>query len=268
MCPAPTVDTALDAAFAAMTAGGEAEARRAYRLLADTALCLLLAEEAGDSAITPHLFETSDGPVILAFDSEERLAGFQAGPVPFASLPGRVVAQMMAEAGQGLALGLNIGTGAASETLLPPEAMAHLLDLLDVSPDQAAAQVMAFGPPMVPAALDEALRFALNGASGLAAGAVLAAVRYTGGGHGHVLALIGTPPAAENDLARAMAEALSFAGLEAAALDVTFLDPGAPALAEMARVGRIYDVPPPSERPEPPMPAAPGSDPSRPPRLR
>jgi hypothetical protein len=258
--------TALDAAYAALQTGGEAEALRFYRLLADAPLCLLLAHEAEGEAIAPQVFDLSDGPMILAFDSEDRLAAFQDGPVPYASLPGRVIAQQMA--GQGLWLGLNLGTGAPSETVLPPEAMAHLLDLLDVSAEVTEGQARSFAAPAVPAVVDEALRFALHAAAGLAAGAVLAGVTYEGGGRGHVLALVGAAEGAEPALARAVAEALSFAGVEAAKLDVVFLTPDDPALRALLRTGRAYDIPAPTAAQAPPTPAAPGSDPSRPPRLR
>lgn len=258
--------TALDNAHAALLAGGEAEARRFYRLLADAPLCLLLAEEPQGEAITPQVFHLSDGPVILAFDSEERLADFQEGPAPYAVLPGRVIAGQMA--GQGLWLGLNLGSGAPSETLLPPEAIAHLLDLLDVAPNLTEGKAHSFSPPTIPAALDETLRFALAGASGLAGGAVLAGVTYDTGAKGHILAFAGAAEGAEPALARAVAEALSFAGLEAAALDVVFLAPEDPSLRAIARVGRGYDIPAPAVAEAPPAPAPPGSDPSRPPRLR
>lgn len=259
-------DSPLDTAHAAMALGGEAEALRFYQLLADTPLSLLLAREAEGEAIEPQVFELSDGPVVLAFDSEERLAGFQSGPVPYAVLPGRVIAQGLA--GQGLWLGLNLGTGAASETLLPPEALSHLLALLDVAPQETAAQPRRFDAPRVPRALEQALTLALSGASGLAGGAVLAAVTYDSGASGHMLALVGATPAAEPALARAVAEALAFAGLEAAVLDVTFLSPDDPALQAMAAVGRSYAIAAPAPDAPAPMPAAPGTDPSRPPRLR
>ncbi len=259
-------DSPLDTAHAAMALGGEAEALRFYQLLADTPLSLLLAREAEGEAIEPQVFELSDGPVVLAFDSEERLAGFQSGPVPYAVLPGRVIAQGLA--GQGLWLGLNLGTGAASETLLPPEALSHLLELLDVAPQETAAQPRRFDAPRVPQALEQALTLALTGASGLAGGAVLAAVTYDSGASGHMLALVGATPAAEPALARAVAEALAFAGLEAAVLDVTFLSPDDPALQAMAAVGRSYAIAAPAPDAPAPMPAAPGTDPSRPPRLR
>lgn len=258
--------TPLDQAHAAMLSGDEAEARQFYRVLADTALVLLLEGEAEGDAIRPLVFELTDGPVLLAFDSEDRLAGFQDGPAPYASLPGRVIAQQMV--GQGLSLGLNLGTGAASETLLPPEALAYLLELLDVTPVQAEAQAQVFSVPHVPDQLDEALRFAVTKASGLAVAAVLAGVTYANGGRSHMLAFVEAAESSRPDLARAIAEALSFAGIEAAALDVTFLDATSPALAAMVAVGRVYDVPQPEMPAAPAIPAAPGSDPSKPPKLR
>lgn len=258
--------TPLDQAHAAMLTEDESAARRFYQLLADAPLFLLLERDAEGDALAPQVFELSDGPVLLAFDSEERLAGFQDRPLPYASLPGRVIAQQMA--GQGLWLGLNLGTGAASETLLPPEAMDHLLALLDVAQTKAEAHARSFAAPNLPASLDRALELALEQASGLAAAAVLARVVYDNGGQGHMLALVDAAEMAQPMLARAMAEALSFAGFEAAALDVTFVEAASPVLARMLAVGRVYDVPAPVQAEPAPVRPAPGSDPSKPPRLR
>ncbi|MFZ9198976.1 MAG: SseB family protein [Paracoccaceae bacterium] len=258
--------SALDLAHAAMQAGDEAEARAFYRLLADAPLCLLLSAPAEGDQLQPQVFDLSDGPVILAFDSEERLAAFQDGPQPYAVLPGRVIAQ--AVAGQGVSLGLNLGTGAESETLLPPEVLTHLLALLDVSSDVLVGQARRFEPPQVPTAAQAALAAAVQSAAGLVVGAVLAAVTYDTGARGHILALIGANPAAEPALAQAMAEALSFAGLEAAALDVVFLSAEAPALRRIAAVGHAFEIIQPMIPDAPVSAPAPGSDPDRPPRLR
>lgn len=263
--------TALDAAYGALQAGGEAEARAFYRLLADAPLCLLLAAEAEGDTITPQVFDLADGPVVLAFDSEERLAGFQDSPLPYAILPGRVIAQGIVGQGEGagaISLGLNLGTGAVSETLLPPEALAHLLALLDVASDVIEGQPRSFHAPQVPPSLDLALAQAVQAAAGLIAGAVLAGVTYDNGAKGHMLALIGAAETAQPALAKAMAEALSFAGLEAAALDVVFLEVEATALTQMARVGRAYELTLPETPAERPTPSAPGMDPNQPPRLR
>lgn len=258
--------TPLDTAHVASLSGDEAAARRFYRILADAPLFLLLEREPEGERIAPRVFDLQDGPVILAFDSAERLGSLGDGPHPYATLPGRILAQHLA--GQGVSLGLNLGTGAPSETLLPPESLRFLTEMLDVSPEPAEAVFESFAAPVLPESLDEALRFTLSGAAGLAVGAVLAGVRYAGGGHGHVLVIVDAVEPAQAPLARAVAEALAFAGLDAAALDVTFLDAEDPALVPIARVGRLYEVPLPETQLETPGPVAPGSDPSRPPRLR
>jgi hypothetical protein len=246
--------SSLDQAFLAMQSGDEAAALQFYRLLADAQLILLLQHEPEGDQIAPQVYDLSDGPVLLAFDSEDRLAAFAEGPAPYVSLPGRVIAGMMS--GQGLWLGLN------------PDAMTHLLSLLDVTPVQTEARAQGFSAPVVPDALDAALLAVFARISGLAVAAVLVGVAYEGRVRGHVLAIIGAQSVAEPDLARAIAEALAFAGLEAATLDVTFMAPEDPGLAQMVRLGRVYEVPAPVAPPEPAIPASPGFDPTKPPRLR
>lgn len=259
--------TPLDRAHDAMMTGDEAEARAFYRVLADAPLLLLLDREPEGERINPRVFDLSDGPVLLAYDSHDRLAGLGLGPVPYAELPGRIIAQHLA--GQGVSLGLNLNTGAASETLLPPEALRHLAEMLDVAPEAMQAVPEAFVPPAtLPDALEAALRFTLEGAAGLAVGAVLAGVRYKGGRRGHMLVIVDAVEAAEEPLARAVAEALAFAGLEAGEIDVSFLAADDPALVPIARVGRLYEVPLPEAPAAPATPHPPGTDPDRPPRLR
>ena len=73
--------TVLDRAHAAMEQGGDAERLRFYERLADAELKLLLDREAGGETIAPRIFPLEDGPVVLVFDTEERLTEF-AGPRP------------------------------------------------------------------------------------------------------------------------------------------------------------------------------------------
>ncbi|MFD1344812.1 SseB family protein, partial [Litorisediminicola beolgyonensis] len=75
-------------------------------------------------------------------------------------------------------------------------------------------------------------------------------------------------PGAEAALARAVNEALVFSGVEAGALDVTFVADSDPLAARLARVGLRFDLPIPEEPQERAAPSAPGSDPSKPPKLR
>lgn len=259
--------TELDQAHAAMAGGGEAALLRFYQILADATLFILLEREAEGERVDPKIFDLPDGPVLLAFDSEDRLAAWGQGPLPYAALPGRIIAQHLT--GTGVSLGLNFGSNAASETLLPPEAMRWLSEMLEARPaEMQATPARFFAPQGVPDALVDALTFTLSGASGLASAALLAGVRYEDGQLGHVLALIDAHPATQEALAQAMAEALSFSGLEASALDVTFLNSDDPAVAAMAAVARLFEIAPP-QSPEPaPSPAAPGMNPDRPPVLR
>jgi hypothetical protein len=80
-----------------------------------------------------------------------------------------------------------------------------------------------------------------------------------------LLGFVGAVPGSEGALARAVSEVLAFSGLEAAALDVGFFGAGDPVLARMAGCGLRFDVP---QAAATAVPAAPGSDPERPPRLR
>ena len=255
----------LDQAYGEMQAGDAAAGLRFYRLLADATLFLLLEREAEGARVDPRVFDLPDGPVLLAYDSEERLAALGQGPLPYAALPGRLIAQQML--GQGLSLGLNFGSGAASEVLLPPEALRWLCEMLEAKPlEVEATPAQFYAPRGMPDALSDALRFTLGGAAGLARAAFLAGVRYSDGRLGHMLAVIDALPAAEEALARALGEALVFSGLDAGELDVTFLASGDAVVAELARVAVVFEVPERAveaavER------AAPGMD-GKPPRLR
>jgi hypothetical protein len=262
--------TELDQAYAAMQAD-EAAGLRFYQLLADATLYLLLEAEAAGEVVSPKVIALEAGDVLLAFDREERLAAFAGGPGAYAALPGRIIAQQMVAQG-GLSLGLNIGTGAASEVLLPPEAMVWLCEMLGAGPEAGEARPEMFTPAQgLPAALITALEQAMVAASGLAAAGLLAGVRYAGGQVGHVFAFVNALPSAEAALARAVSEALVFSGIEAGQLDVTFLHEGDAALDVLARVARVFEVPErlPERVVEPVRgPAAPGMDPGVPPKLR
>jgi hypothetical protein len=256
--------TLLDAAHAAVTADPENETLRLrfFERLADGEMVLLLEREALGDSLEPKVFDLDDGPVVLVFDREERLASFSGGIAPYAALPGRVIAGLLK--GQGIGLGVNLGV-APSSMLLPPEALDWLAETLDEGPEEVEALPESFRAPSVPEAVIAALDGKLARAGGLASAALLAGVVYAGGRKGHLLALLDAAEGAEGALARAMNEALVFSGIEAGELDVVFLASGSPAAEAMARVGLRFDLP----LPEAPVaPTAPGLDPSRPPKLR
>lgn len=260
-------ETPLDAAFAAMEAAPENDAARLrfWERLADSELFLMLTAEPEGDALSPELFDLADARFVLAFDREERLAGFAGRVVPYAALSGRALVQMLA--GQGIGLALNPEV-APSAYLVPPEALDWLAATLAQGPQEAEARPERLTRPRgLPEALLTALDAKLASAAGLARKAYLAEVTWQGGGKGHLLGITGALPGAEAPLARAINEALVFSGLEAGALDVTFLSDSDPLTAELARVALRFDLP------EPQAPArvetlAPGMDPDRPPKLR
>ena len=254
----------LDAAHQAMDNGGEAEALAFWRAFADAELFLVLEEEASGERVSPRVFDLSSGPLLLVFDSEERLATLSPDPVPYAALPGRVIAAQLQ--GQGLGLGLNLGSGAASETILPPASVDWLAEVLaQAAPQETSARIAAMGRPQLPPGLGGTLAALLPPGS---LGA-LAAVEYEGGGRGHAFAVAGLDPAREEVFARAVTEVLAFSGLDAASLDVIFVGPDAPVLQALARAGQGFAGPEPQRAEQPQAPgAAPGMDPQKPPKLR
>jgi hypothetical protein len=259
--------TPLDAAYAAMEQDGadEADRLRFYEQLADGEYFLLLEEEALGTDIKPRLFPLESGPVVLIFDLEERLAEFSGGVAPYAALPGRVIAQMLA--GQGVGLGVNLGV-APSQMILPPEALDWLSGMLEAEPEAAEAHPEQFtAPGVLPPRLIAGLEAKLARGGGVAQAAYLAAVTYRGGRRGHMLAFLDAAAGAEAALARTAREALAFSGVEAGEIDVAFLSSTDPATLAIARVGRRFDMPRPAA-PEPTAPKAPGTDPDRPPKLR
>lgn len=259
--------TPIDLAHAAMDAAPEDDAARLafYERLADAELFLLLEAEPEGEDIAPRVFPVEGGRFVLAFDREERLSAFAEGPAPYAALPGRVLAGMLA--GQGLGLGLNLGV-APSAILMPPEAMGWLQGTLAEGPREVEARPEALTPPLgLPERFVTALDTKLALAAGLARSAYLAGVTYAGGRRGHMLAFMAAVPGAEGALARAVSETLVFSGLEAGEIDVAFFDLSDPIAARLAKVGLRFDLPEPP-RPEVVEVTPPGLDPAKPPRLR
>ncbi|WP_187432114.1 hypothetical protein ROLI_030680 [Roseobacter fucihabitans] len=263
-----TQETALDRAHAAMEAAPQEDAARLryFEKLAESEMFLMLAQDAGDGdQVTPEVFELEDGRYVLVFDREERLAQFAGQPVPYVALSGRVIAGMLA--GQGIGLGVNLDV-TPSAMLLPHRAVDWLHATLGNAPDEVEAKITQMHPP---AGLPEALITALDGklatAMGLAQCAYLIGVSYDTGGRGHLLGFVQAVPEAQDALTKAVAEALTFSGIEAGALDVGFFRAGDPIVAQMDKVGLRFDLPQLQEPTLRRVPA-PGSDPQRPPKLR
>lgn len=258
--------TLLDDAHRALSARPDDPAARLayYHRLAASELCLLLEEEPEGNALAPRILDLSDGPIVLAFDGEERLADFADGPVPYAALPGRVIVAQLA--GQGIGLGINLGDEGHA-FLMPATAVDWLAGVLAQAPMPAPARPTGWAAPAEPS-LAAVLSDRLAGLGALAAQGWLAGALGDDGQPMQILVLQDPAERAEDALAKAAAEALAFSAADPAAHSVLFLSGtecralGLPLLAAPVTLSR------PAAPPEPAAPQAPGSDPDRPPRLR
>lgn len=258
-------ETPLDRAHAAMSAAPDDDRLRLrfHERLADAELFLLLEEEADGDRVAPRLFPVEGRTFVLAFDTEARMAEFAGGVAPYAALSGRALAGLLSEQDFGLALNPGV---APSSWLMDPAAVRWLAETLSRRPDEDAGVPTELLPPgRLPEALLEALDAKLPSAQGLARSAYLAGVRYDGGRTGHLMAFVDALDGAEPALAGAVNEALTFSGLDAGEIDVTFVPSASPFAAKLARVGLRFDLP---VAETPAAPAPPGSDPDRPPNLR
>lgn len=261
-----TDQTPLDLAHIAMEAAPDDVAKRLkyFERLADSELFLLLTKEATGESISPELFELADASFVLVFDRDERLAAFVGKPAPYAALSGRVIAGMLA--GQGIGIALNPEV-APSSNIIDAQAIEWLAETVAAAPEEMDVGISEVLQPNVPEILVTALGEKLATATGLADSAYLVQVAYKNGSKGHMLGVVNALPDARGAIANAVNEALTFSGLEAAALDVTFIAPHDAIASALASVGLRFDLPQPVPTAEY-SPKAPGMDPESPPKLR
>lgn len=264
-----TEQTELDLAHLAMTQGGDAERLQFYQQLADTYLVIALKREAEGDNISPELFEIGEGRFVLVFDREERLSHFTGTVTPYAGLVGRVLIQMLGGQGIGVALNLEV---APSSILIPGDAVDWLDQTLTQELDQVQTRLVSCLPPTdMPDALHATLTQKLANVPGLANAAWLVNATYDDGTKGRLLGFVDAHPLAEAALAKTTSEALIFADGDShagsCALDVGFFALDDPFVVEMARVGKKFHIPE-IKAQKPVKPAAPGSDPEKPPILR
>ncbi len=253
--------TPLDAAHARMAQndGDEAARRGFYAALAATEVFLALEEPPAGQSLKPLVLQTADGPLALAFDTEARLAAFLPNGAAYAAMAGRQLAQMLADAGIGLGLNLDV---APSSILLEPAALAWLVEMAAALPRVRAGQIQALqAPDDPPEALVALLTARLPILSGLATRAWLAGAAYGDGETGLLLCIEGAATGTEPAISRAMSEALSIGGFSETVLDVAFYQPGDPAFDALPELALRLDIP------DPEPAGLPTRDPDTPPRL-
>lgn len=257
--------TTLDTFHSRMIADQDDDAARLhfYGALADTELFILLTHEAAGDNISPEILELEGDKYTLVFDREERLAEFTKAPAPYAALPGRVIAGMLA--GQNIGMGLNLGV-APSSILIPAEAMEWLTQALAENP---AVSTNAQASPVAPLnetlsglvpILAEKLKFA--------GGLIKAAYLAQSDADTAILGCFDVPETAHPDIARAAQETLTFAGITGQKLDVVFVASNSTFAQSLIQHGTKIKVPVRQSKPMKVEHIAPGSDPTKPPILR
>lgn len=255
-------ETPLDRARAALAAAPDDQAARLalFGAFSEAEIVVVLAGDPEDEAVQPKLARLDGVPHVLAYSDEVRLAEDLREPAPCATLPGRALAGLLA--GQGVGIALDPGDEAL---VLSPEEVDWLARTLNVAPEPASGRPLAVAAPEVSDASVGALGQRLAASGALAEAAWLVKAAWPDDRRGPLLVFVGAAPGAERALAAAAGEAVAFSGGPEDGLDVAFVDGGAALLREIEAVGRAIPLP----KPAPPTaPAAPGSDPDRPPRLR
>ncbi|MBU3030358.1 SseB family protein [Paracoccus marinaquae] len=196
--------------------------------LADTELSVALTAEPVGDQVELRIFPLETGPVALACDSEDRLAGFFGAPVAYAAMPGRVLAEML----RGAETGLLVNPGHPSEMLLDAAMLDWLSGALAVAPETGEARLHLTGPaPETVAALAGPLAARLGDMRGLISGAALAGVRGEAGIAGHLLLISGAGAGHQPAIAKALAEALAFLPPQSGGVDISFSEAAPPPTA-------------------------------------
>lgn len=215
--------------------------------LADTELfAALIHEPAGDQADL-QIYDLPDGPVALACDSQDRLAGFLGGPVAYLALPGRVLAAALADEQRGLLL----NPGQSSEMLLDAATLSWLVRALEarpsLSPDQ--APIATAAPDVITAStLGDPVSQRLGEMGGLVESAALFASAWADGRQNHTLLLRGVEARHRDAVAKALAEMLAFLPEQPGGVDLGFSDASAPDCAVVLMPAQPSPEPAPAQR--------------------
>lgn len=216
---------------------------RLYEVLSGAELVLPLADEVEGEDVTPETLEVGGVPHVVAHDNVSSFAGET--PRPTATLSGLALAQMLEGQGAGVALQLE---GMVDPIVIAPESLDWLARNLAAGPSRVEARPVALHPPKgLPTSLLTTLDRRLAQGEGLATAAWLAAVDWSDGSRGHLLAFVDARSGAEEPLAAGINAAVALSGAEDVRLDVTFLSRGDPALERLARVGLRFDLEDPAE---------------------
>lgn len=215
--------------------------------LADTGLSVALKGEPDGDRIELRTFPLDGAEAALAFDGEDRLAEFFGGPVAYASMPGRVLAELLGGEGAGLL----VNPGHPSEMFLDATSLQWLSGALAATPEQAGARLRLTSPKAeTVTALAEPLALRLADMRGLIKGAALAAVE--GDEISHVLLIAGAEEEHQPAIAKALAETIAFLPPQSGGVDISFTDKRPPPTALRFDIPELATISPQRKKNSPP----------------
>ena len=238
---------------------------RFFNAFLDSELCLLLSEDAGEETVSPIVATHEGAEHVFVFASEDNLAEYSEKVAPYAALSGRVIVDMLAQAGSGIAFNFGLSS---SELILTAEEITWLNGIAAEAPDTHEARPTAFfSPGKEGKILTTVLMEKLLSAAALADSFWLTVVEYDNHSRSVLLIIIDACEEAEAVLAKAALEAVALSGFENLPFDVSFLNGQDKVVESVKRQGRPLLFP---ERPtkKPHQPSIPGMDPAKPPKLR
>ena len=256
------IQTRMDRAYQHMQSlpDNDTAGLRFYETFSDANLSVLI-----NADLSMQVFETSQGKIVLAFDTDDRMAEFVSEPTEFMKIPGRELVMRLLGTDTGVGLNLNV---APTSQILTPEILVWLSDLLSVDSTLLQDQAVGFTANCQSSSDDiAAISSRLENFAGRVSAAYMCGISYSDGVTADALIVVDCDPSVEADLFTAVIETQKFAENNATDLAIKFITSSNPTLSEIRRIGQEIHIPKtiPSH---PAQPKPPGMDPDKPPILR
>lgn len=254
--------TRLDVVYQRMQSSPESETAglRFYEAFCDANLCVLI-----NADTSMQVFETSQGKIVLAFDTDERVAEFISEATEFIKIAGRDLVMQLLASETGIGLNLNV---APTSQILSPDILTWLSEFLAESSSFSIDQVVAISPP--DQWLDDhktAISTQLEKYAGMIASAYFCSVTYSDNTVADAVFIVDCDPTTEAVLFTALVESQKFLDKNTAEIAIKFISPDNQEFPEICRVGEEIVI---SKLTviHTSAPTAPGMDPDKPPKLR
>lgn len=257
----------LDTAYANMQNpdGDETAELRFYETFCDCVLTVLIVEDEAQDKIQFDIFETSQGALVLAFDSEDRMAEFIEKPTGFINMPGRELLQMLSD--QQLGIGLNLAVAPSSQ-ILEKATLDWVRDVIGSESMVKMDKISSLKPATnISPSLSQNLAMRLQAFYGFVESVLICDVTYEDGYAGTAFFVLNCDPDTEANLFAMLMETQRFSSRDDSEIAIQFIQTNSPNIDDIRAVAQEVKPLPRSAK-SISTPKAPGRDPAKPPKLR